>query len=122
MSTPHEASLTEKERAILAGLAAQAEAEDPTLAATLRGRRRAAGRPRPTFRLRVPPFVSHWAWGLVLAVVGLIAMVVSLSTVLAVGIVGAVCAAAGVYRAVTARPSRSTPDDAHAATAASSDS
>ena len=122
MSTPHEASLTEKERAILAGLAAQAEADDPTLAATLRGRRRAGGRPRPTFRLRVPPLVSHWAWGLVLAVLGLIAVVVSLSTSIVVGIAGVALAVAGVYRAVTARPVPAASDDTHAATAASSDS
>jgi hypothetical protein len=108
MSTPHEASLTEKERAILAGLAAQAEADDPTLAATLRGRARRVHRlPRPSVELRVPSVVSHWAWGVVLAVVGLVVIVVSLSVSIVLGVVGVVLTAAGTYRAVTVRPGRS---------------
>jgi hypothetical protein len=122
MSTPHEASLTEKERAILAGLAAQAEADDPSLAATLRGRaRRARTWPRPVFRLRVPAAVSHWGWGAGLAVVGLILMVASLSISIVLGIVGALFMAAGLYRAATVRLGRSPQGDANESTPAASD-
>jgi hypothetical protein len=121
MSTPHEASLTEKERAILAGLAAQAEADDPTLAATLRGRARRARRlPHISVRLRVPTVVSHWAWGVALAVLGLAVMVASLSVSLVLGIIGAVLTAAGTYRAVTVRLGRS-EGDAHQVAPATSD-
>jgi hypothetical protein len=122
MSTPHEASLTEKERAILAGLAAQAEADDPSLAATLRGRaRRARGWPRPAFRLRVPAAVSHWGWGVVVAVVGLILVVASLSFSIVLGIVGALLMSAGIYRAASVRLGRSPQGDSHKPTPATSD-
>jgi hypothetical protein len=123
MSTPHEASLTEKERAILAGLAAQAEAEDPSLAKTLRGSARGPRRlPHPAFHLRVPAAVSHWAWGVVLAVVGLVVMVASLSITVGVGIVGAVLTVLGVYRAATAHPGRSASGETQEAAPATSDS
>ncbi len=120
MSTPHEASLTEKERAILAGLAAQAEADDPSLAATLRGRaRRARGLPRPT--VRVPAAVSHWGWGLALAALGLVVVVVSLSVSVVVGAVGAGLMAAGVYRAAALRLGRPTSGGADPAAPSTSD-
>jgi hypothetical protein len=108
MSTPHETSLTEKERAILAGLAAQAEADDPTLAATLKGRtRRATSTPAVLRRLHVPRPVSHWGWGVGLAVAGLLVALVALSVSLVLGVVGIALTVAGVYRAVVAHPGRS---------------
>jgi hypothetical protein len=123
MSSPHEASLTEKERAILANLAAQAEADDPSLAATLRGRSRRAVAVVPRFRthVRVPDAVSHWGWGLALGVVGLAIMLASISISLVLGIVGAVLTFAGAYRAATARPSRVAPGDLQKPTPATSD-
>jgi hypothetical protein len=105
MSTPHEAGLTEKERAILAGLAAAAEADDPTLAAALRGRSRRIGVPQPVrHALRVPDAVGHWAWGLVLALAGLVVMIVSVATVVGFGVVGALMAFAGTYRVASTLP------------------
>jgi hypothetical protein len=124
MSTPHEASLTEKERAILAGLAAQAEADDPSLAATLRGRQRRATRiasVRRSVHLTVPDAVSHWGWGVALAVLGLVLMVASLSVSLVLGVVGALLACAGVYRAAVAHQARTRHDDAHESTPATTD-
>ena len=122
MSTPHEASLTEKERAILAGLAAQAEADDPSLAATLRGRtRRAVAVPRLAVQVRVPSAVSHWGWGVVLAVLGLVVAVVSLSVSVVMGIFGVALMFAGVYRAAAARPNRTSGDDTRRPTPATSD-
>lgn len=106
MSTPHEASLTEKERAILAGLAAQAEADDPSLAATLRGRARRAGRaPGAIARMHVPAALAHWAWGVVLGIVGLGLMLGSLvAGLFVVGIPGVLLTFLGTYRAIVARP------------------
>jgi Protein of unknown function (DUF3040) len=123
MSTPHEASLTEKERAILASLAAQAEADDPSLAAALRGgTRRPRRRPKLTFRVGIPGAVSHWAWGLLLAVAGLVVMVVSLSVSVGLGVVGAVLTVLGFYRAASVRPGRSGHGESQEPAAASSDS
>jgi hypothetical protein len=100
MSTRDEPSLSEREQAILAGLAAKAEAEDPTLAAALRGRRRA-----PSVRVpAVPVPLRHWGWGAVLAVVGLLLVVLSLSAGLTLGVVGALAAFAGVGRVAVSAP------------------
>jgi hypothetical protein len=122
MSTPHEASLTDKERAILAGLAAQAEADDPSLAATLRGRaRRAAGVSGKFRRVQVPAAVSHWGWGVALASLGLVAMLVALTVSLVIGVVGAVLVFAGVYRVVVAHPGRSRDGGAPVRAPATSD-
>lgn len=97
-----EPSLSDREQAILAGLAAQAEADDPRLAQVLRrGRRiivdRLPGLPRP---------LAHWTVGVVAALVGL-ALAVVLLTVSAAAAFGACLVVfAGVGRAVTAGPWR----------------
>jgi Protein of unknown function (DUF3040) len=94
----NEAGLTDKERAILAGLAEKAAADDPMLASRLRG----GGR---LDRLRlpdVPDFVHHWACGVVCAVVGLMVAVAGLSTSIVLGIFGVLFTMFGVVLAVTA--------------------
>ncbi len=94
----NEAGLNEKERAILAGLAAKATADDPGLAAALQGTRNLRRVPQmPT----LPPLARHWAFGAVLVAVGLTLMVVSLSTSLALGVFGTVVVFAGMAAAVS---------------------
>ncbi|MBO0692587.1 MAG: DUF3040 domain-containing protein [Acidimicrobiaceae bacterium] len=112
MSPHDEAMLSPAERAALAGLESKAEADDPRLAAALRGGIR---RSFPT--LRVPPALIHSAlvrsaggWiGPLLVVVGLAVMIVALSslTILAAFgavafMIGAVLSAGLVRRGVTA--------------------
>ncbi len=62
-----EPSLSDREQAILASLAARAEADDPRLARLMKRGRRAllAGLPA------LPASVEHWMFGVVLALVGL---------------------------------------------------
>jgi Protein of unknown function (DUF3040) len=86
MSTRDEATLSAAERAALAGLESKAEADDPRLAAQLRG----GGHARPT--LQVPPGLVRasqtWA-GPVVAVAGLALMVLALSSAVIIALVGA---------------------------------
>ncbi len=96
----NETGLTDKERKILASLAQKASADDPVLAAALRG----SGVRRwelPT----LPPILRHWASGLVATVLGLCLAVLSLSNSLVIGYVGLLVmfAGAGVVVADQAR-------------------
>jgi hypothetical protein len=93
MSTRDEATLSDAERAALAGLETKAEADDPRLAAQLRGRRRT----RP--RITVPPVVlraSHSILGPVIAVVGLILAVLTLSVSVPLALLGALLLVVGL--------------------------
>jgi hypothetical protein len=106
MSTRDEASLNARERAALANLEAQAAADDPQLARRLRGSSR--------FRLvttlpRIPAWLWQSWWGAPVAVVGLVLIVLSLSTGLVVGLVGAAMAAAGLRMVVGAIERRRVP-------------
>jgi hypothetical protein len=103
MSTRDDARLTAQERAALSNLEALASADDPQLAARLRGPNR--------WRLLVPVFaLPEWVrsiWVAAPAVLaGLVLAVVSLSIGLALGVVGAVLAAAGLWSLVTAAERR----------------
>jgi hypothetical protein len=105
MSTRDEASLTARERAMLAALEATAAAEDPQLASRLKG----SGRLRAVTRLRVVarlPRVPVWArsgwWAVPMVLVGLALVVLSLSTVAAIGVVGMLVAAGGLWIAAGA--------------------
>ena len=97
-----EPSLSDREQAILASLAARAEAEDPRLARMMRGGRR-------LLRSGVPPLpasLGHWWWGAVLALVGLVGVL----GLLAMSPVGAGVASllvfAGVGRVLVSWPRR----------------
>jgi Protein of unknown function (DUF3040) len=93
MSTP-DASLSPQERAALADLEAAAAADDPQLAARLKGGGHLKAWSVPP---RVAAFVvGRWKaaltlgwWGAPIAVVGFALMVLSLSTGLYLGVVGA---------------------------------
>lgn len=97
MSTRDDSRLTAQERAVLASLEAMATADDPQLAARLRG----PGRWRLVVRM---PSLPAWIRSLWLAVpavlAGLALIVVSLSTTLAVGVIGAGVAATGLWSLV----------------------
>jgi hypothetical protein len=94
MATRDEASLSDQERAALAHLEARAAADDPQLAGRLRG---------PGSRRQLPEFppVPVWTgsgwWALPVALVGLLIMVFSLSTLAVVGVIGALVMAAGLW-------------------------
>ncbi len=93
----NEAGLTDKERAILAGLAEKAAADDPVLASTLRG----GGRLDRLKLPEVPSFVHHWAAGVVCAVVGLVVVILAISTSIILGVVGLLFTIVGVLLAVS---------------------
>lgn len=86
MSTRDDATLSAAERAALAGLESQAEADDPRLAAHLRGGRRAL----PSFR--VPPALTRvvrtWT-GPCAVVVGLAVMILAVSQSTVAALAGA---------------------------------
>jgi hypothetical protein len=93
MSTQDEASLNARERAALASLEAQAAAEDPVLARRLRGTN--------PFRFvtkvpQIPAWLWQTWWGGPVAVLGLVLVVLSPSTGLVVGLVGALMLTAGL--------------------------
>ena len=94
MSTRDDASLTAQERAALAHLEAAAAADDPQLAAWLRG----PGGLHLLSRLPTPPawMRNRW-WGGPIALVGLVLVVLGVSAGFAVGLVGMVLAAAGLW-------------------------
>ena len=93
MSTRDDASLTARERAALASLAALAAAEDPQLARRLRGSSRLRW---ITYLPRIPGWFRNSWWGGPLALVGLVLMVLSLSIGVLLGIAGAVVATGGL--------------------------
>src|ERR1700760_3911297 len=93
MSTRDDASLTAKERAALASLEAMAAAEDPQLASRLRGSR---GLGLFTRLPAIPAWLRSTWWGVPALVVGLALMILSLSVGVALGVVGAILAAAGL--------------------------
>ncbi len=100
MST-QEVRLSAEERAALASIEAKAAAEDPQLAALLKGssRRWLQAVPRrvaATVTSGWRALVSHGWWGFLIAAVGLALIAVSMSAGLLVGLVGAVLAAAGL--------------------------
>ncbi|HUE58653.1 MAG TPA: hypothetical protein VMO88_03650 [Acidimicrobiales bacterium] len=119
MSTRDDSRLTAEERAALSNLEALAAADDPQLAARLRGPTR--------WRLVVQvswvlgwlpglPEMRRWVTGLPgvhslwvavpAVIVGLALTVVSVSVGLAVGVIGAGIAAAGLWSVVTAAQRR----------------
>jgi Protein of unknown function (DUF3040) len=103
MSTRDDASLTARERAALASLEAMAAAEDPQLARRLRGSSGLRWLPRlPT----IPVWSRRSWWGGPVALVGLVVMLLSVSTSLWPGIVGAVLATAGLRMLVGAIEAR----------------
>jgi hypothetical protein len=96
----NEVGLTDKERAILAGLAEKVATDDPGLANTLRG-----GRLDRLDRLKLPEmpaFVQHSAFGVVCAIVGLVVVLVAISTSIVLGVVGLLFTALGVVLALSA--------------------
>ena len=103
MSTRDDASLTARERAALASLAAVAAAEDPQLARRLRGASRRRAVPQ---LLRIPGWMrSRWLAG-PLVVVGLALVVVGLSVTVVLGVAGAAIAACGLWLTARAIQSR----------------
>jgi hypothetical protein len=111
MSTRDDATLTARERAALASLAAMAAAEDPQLASRLRG----SARIHLVLRLpRIPDRVRSEWWGTPMLVIGLALMVLSLSSTMVLGVAGAVMAACGAWlvaEALGRRWSRRAPPD-----------
>ncbi|MHB1928547.1 MAG: DUF3040 domain-containing protein [Acidimicrobiales bacterium] len=95
-----EPSLSDQEMAILARLAARAEATDPRLAHVLRGRRRSHAVRLPA----LPPALSHWAVGAALAVAGLVLAVVMLAFSLPVAVAGVLLMFAGAGRVAVSAP------------------
>lgn len=102
MSTRDDARLTAEERAALSNLEALATADDPQLAARLRGPGRwSVGPHRDRLRLLLRSLaVPAWAYSLWFAVpavvAGLFMVVLSLSVGWPLGVCGAVVAAAGL--------------------------
>jgi Protein of unknown function (DUF3040) len=94
MSPPDDASLTAGERAALAGLEANAAAEDPSLASRLRGSGR---RPVIAHPGRIRTADRPGWWGAPLVLIGLILVALSLSTAWALGVVGSLIAVGGLY-------------------------
>jgi hypothetical protein len=85
---------------MLAALEATASAEDPQLASRLKGssRLRAVTRLRVVARLpRVPAWARSGWWAVPIVLVGLALVLLSLSTVAAVGIVGLLITAGGLW-------------------------
>jgi Protein of unknown function (DUF3040) len=117
MSTRDDARLTAQERAAFAGLEAAAAADDPQLAKRLRGSNGIWIRSVLSRTTRIAAAGSQrllhlgW-WGIPIAVVGLLLVVVSMSAGLVLGVVGALISAFGLYLvARTIRDRRApTPD------------
>ncbi len=108
MSEPR---LSDQEMAVLARLAARAEATDPRLAHVLRGNTRPLGMRLPA----LPPALSHWAVGAGVAVIGLLLAVGMLAVSLPAAVAGGLLMFAGVGRvAMSVRWAR--PDPASPAT------
>ncbi|MDA8282004.1 MAG: DUF3040 domain-containing protein [Actinomycetota bacterium] len=97
MSEPR---LSDQEMAVLAGLAARAEATDPRLAHVLRGSRRSPGMRLPA----VPPALSHWAVGAAVAVIGLVLAVGMLAVSVPAAVAGGLLMFAGAGRVAVSAP------------------
>ncbi len=100
MST-QEVRLSAEERAALASIEAKAAAEDPQLAALLKGSSRQWVHSVPQRVVGIVTsgwraLLSHGWWGFLMAAVGLALIAVSMSAGLVVGLVGAALAAAGL--------------------------
>jgi len=116
MSTRDDARLTAQERAALSNLEALAAADDPQLAARLRGPNRWRLVVRLATVLAWVPVLQGWVtrlpgvrslWVAIPAViVGLALTVVSVSVGLAVGVIGAGVAAAGLWSLAAAAERR----------------
>jgi hypothetical protein len=96
-----EVRLTAEERAALASIEAKATAEDPQLAALLRGSSRQWVQmvPQRVAASAVSAWrylMTHGWWGFLIAAVGLALIATSMSAGLIVGLAGAVVAAAGL--------------------------
>ncbi len=98
MSARDEATLSAAERAALAGLESKAEADDPRLAAQLRGGLRR--RPAPRVPAGLVRASQTWA-GPMTAVVGLAMMVLGLSSLLVVSLLGVALLVAGLAMTAT---------------------
>ena len=117
MSTRDDARLTAQERAAFAGLEAAAAADDPQLAKRLRGSNGIWIRSVLTRISRIAAAGSHrllnlgW-WGIPIALVGLVLVVVSMSVGFALGVAGALIATFGLYLVARAiRERRTAPVD-----------
>jgi Protein of unknown function (DUF3040) len=94
MSTRDEASLTDRERAALASLESVAAAEDPQLAKRLGG----ASRLRLIAHVpRIPAWLHSRWWAVPLLVLGLVLVVVGISTTVVLSVIGAILAAGGLW-------------------------
>src|ERR1700730_11727250 len=112
MGLRDDATLSPQERAALAGLEARAVADDPALAASLRG----TDRFKLTIPLWLPALVGQLWVGPVLLMAGILLTLLSLSVSLVLGIFGALVMAAGIAslrRTVSERLAarRGAPDD-----------
>ena len=102
MSTRDDARLTAQERAAFAGLEAAAAADDPQLAKRLRGSNGVWIKSVVSRTTRIAAAGSQrllhlgW-WGIPIALVGLLLVVVSMSAGLALGVVGALISTFGLY-------------------------
>jgi hypothetical protein len=121
MSTRDEATLSAAERAALAGLESKAEADDPRLAAQLRG----GGHALPSLHLPAALVRASQTWvGPVVAVAGLVLMILTLSSAVVLALVGALlfmgglllCSSLvrhGIGATVHVLPGRQTRDQDH---------
>jgi hypothetical protein len=99
MGAQDDARLTDSERFAVARLEATAAAEDPHFASRLKG----SSRLRAITHLgRIPAWLHSGWWAGPLIVVGLMLVLVSLSTVWVLGVVGAVIAACGLWMVTAA--------------------
>ena len=99
MGTRDDASLSAQERAALAHLEAAAAADDPQLAAWLRG----PGRLHLLASLpKLPAWMRNRWWGGPIALLGLVLVVLSMSTGWILGIFGAGLATVGLWLLVEA--------------------
>ena len=95
-----EPSLSDREQAILASLAARAEADDPRLARMMKRGRRMLLTRLPS----VPASLSHWGMGAVLAVVGLVGALALLGASPIAALVASLLVFAGVGRVAVCGP------------------
>jgi hypothetical protein len=117
MSTRDDARLTAQERAAFAGLEAAAAADDPQLAKRLRGSngiwvRSVLSRGTRWAAVAWQRLLHLGWWGIPVAVLGLVLVVVSMSVGFALGVAGALIATFGLYLVARAiRERRTAPVD-----------
>jgi hypothetical protein len=117
MSTRDEARLTAQERAAFAGLEAAAAADDPQLAKRLRGSSGIWVKSVVTRGTRWAAAGWQWIvhlgwWGIPVALVGLLLVVVSMSVGLPLGLAGTLIATLGLYLVARAIRERRTAPEA----------